>query len=93
MDRKALSLSLALALTFSLVMQPGPAPAREVVPEAPVAEVVGTGLFEAIACAACVVGAGAIVAGGAGAVLVAINTPNSFWVAAACVGACVAAFE
>lgn len=92
MNRKALSLSLALVLTFSLVMQPKPTPG-EVVPDAPVAEVVGTGFFEAIACAACVAGAGAIVAGGPGAVLVAIHAPHSFWVAAACVGACAAAFD
>lgn len=92
MNRKALSLSLALALTFGLVMQPKPAPAG-VAPNAPAAEVVGTGFFEAVACAACVAGAGLIVAGGPGAVLVALHSPHSFWIAAACIASCVEAFE
>lgn len=92
MNRKALSLSLALTLTFGLVMQPKLAPAG-VAPDTPVAEAVGTGFFEAVACAACIVTAGAIIAGGPGAVLVAAHTPHSFWLAAACVGACAAAFD
>jgi hypothetical protein len=46
-----------------------------------------------IACAACVVAAGAIVAGGPVAVTIAVNAPGSAMAVIACAGACYEAFQ
>ena len=45
-----------------------------------------------IACAACAVGAGAIIAGGPGAILLAVNAPGSAVALLACGESCYAAF-
>ena len=96
MKSRALALVAALALTLSPLAQPTSVQQRTLMnstASAAAADVVGTGFWTALGCAACVAGAAAIVAGGPGAVLVAATAQGSFWVAAACVGACAAAFN
>jgi hypothetical protein len=48
----------------------------------------GRGWGSMIACAACAVGAGAVIAGGPGAILIAINTPGSAVALMACAASC-----
>jgi hypothetical protein len=52
----------------------------------------GRGWGSMIACAACAVAAGAVLAGGPGAVLIAINTPGSAVALLACGASCYEAF-
>jgi hypothetical protein len=52
----------------------------------------GSGWGSMIACAACAVGAGVIIAGGPGAILIAINTPGSAVALLACGASCYEAF-
>ncbi len=53
----------------------------------------GAGIWSALGCAACAVGAAAVVWGGWGAILVASARPGSTMVAAGCIAACVDAFS
>ncbi|MFI5244205.1 MAG: hypothetical protein ACHQQR_03190 [Gemmatimonadales bacterium] len=48
----------------------------------------GKGWGAALTCAGCVVGAGFILAGGPGAIIVAVNTPGSAIALLSCVAAC-----
>jgi hypothetical protein len=62
-------------------------------PSSAVAPASGQGWGSMIACAACVVAAGAIIAGGPVAVTIAVNAPGSAMAVIACAGACYEAFE
>jgi hypothetical protein len=52
----------------------------------------GRGWGSMIACAACAVGAGVVIAGGPGAILLAVNTPGSAVALFACAASCYEAF-
>lgn len=53
----------------------------------------GRGWGSMIACAACVVGAGLVVAGGPTTIVIAVNAPGSAIAVTACVAACYEAFQ
>jgi hypothetical protein len=91
--RTLTALALVLAMAALPVTAAGTSAVEVQSASVEAVEVVGLGFWAAVGCAGCVAGAGAIIAGGAGAVLVAAASSNSFWVAAACVGLCVEAFN
>jgi hypothetical protein len=53
----------------------------------------GRGWGSAIACAACVAGAGLAIAGGPATLLIAVNTPGSAVAVMACAASCYEAFQ
>jgi hypothetical protein len=53
----------------------------------------GRGWGSMLACSACVIGAGVVIAGGPGAILLAVNTPGSAVAVLACASSCYDAFQ
>ena len=80
-------------LALSVATSPGMNPAATIATPATAANVPGEGWGSALACAACLVGAGLVVVGGPGSILIAVNTPGSAVAAAACVSACYDTFK
>lgn len=53
----------------------------------------GKGWGSMLACSACLLGAGMVIAGGPASIIVAVNTPGSAVAALACVSSCYDAFQ
>lgn len=92
MNRKRLIIALTLVLSL-MVLPMSVQPPLSSPTSAPAEDVVGTGFWGALGCAACVAGVFAIASSGTVAVFIAVNAEGSFWVAAACVGLCVEALR